>query len=66
MFIEEIIKDINDNEILYPQSLYFVPKKHLVEELNRKKVQKGLNENQAKLESLRFSSEISYLAEFLS
>ncbi len=57
------------NEVLYPQAPYFVAKKHHIEELNKKKMAGttagGGIENTPKLESIRFSSEISYLADAL-
>jgi hypothetical protein len=37
-FIEEIIKDIMEDEVLYPSSSYFIPKKAHLDDLNRKKL----------------------------
>ena len=37
-FIDEIIKDTLENEVLYTSMSYFVPKKIHVEEMNRKKL----------------------------
>ena len=36
-FIQDIVKDIMENEVLYPAAAYFVPKKAHLEEMNRKK-----------------------------
>ena len=36
-FVEEVVKDLLDNEVLYPQASYFVAKKTHIDDLQRKK-----------------------------
>jgi hypothetical protein len=65
-FVEEIIKEMIDDNILYPYAGQFTAKKSVLDELEEKKLNNrgpGLgNDEDIKLESLRFSLEISYLA----
>lgn len=37
IFVEEIIRDIIDDEVLYPFAPYFTAKKQIIEELNSRK-----------------------------
>lgn len=66
-FVEEIVQDIMVNDVFSLQT-YFKPKSYLSEDINRRKKElvdagnQGLQDT-IKLESLRFSTEIAYLAE---
>ena len=50
--------------MLYPQTYQFQPKKYLIDDLNKRKRQSELEDGSGaaiKLDSLRFSNEVSYL-----